>query len=309
MLESTKLEIVARYKNGEKICKLSNEFGFSRQSIRILLKKENIKLRRARFTEDNLQNLIDEYKSGMSNKELTIKYRCGRGVIQETLKRNNVKLRKFTKYIINDDIFLKISCEHEAYFLGLLFADGSINKNNIEISLQIGDKSILEKFSEFVFGEINLKKRKGKILKKNNKQYKCKDQYRLSISRRSIASNIRKHGMTENKSLKIRLPKLTNEMQKHFIRGYFDGDGCICINNNSPGITILSNKLFLIDIQNIINKELKITSYISRKKDEIYCLGIYGRLQIIKFMEWLYNDATLYLERKYSKFLELKNKF
>ena len=95
---------------------------------------------------------------------------------------------------------------------------------------------------------------------------------------------------------------------RHFIRGYFDGDGCISrhdIEETNPVVSVLGTIDFLSFIQNYIlvdNVALvrkgnsKITFYISR-----------NGTKATMFMYTLYYKSNIYLDRKYQKFLQYKD--
>lgn len=85
----------------------------------------------------------------------------------------------------------------------------------------------------------------------------------------------------------------------HFIRGYFDGDGCIHKIKNTPNsfiISIVSNNNFIEDIQ----KYLRI-GYVREHKN-YSILEIYKIDDIKKFRDFIYKNSTIYLERKKEKF-------
>lgn len=55
-----------------------------------------------------------------------------------------------TKYNINKDYFRIIDSNEKPYFLGLMYADGYVSERSIVLSLQEGDKLILEKFKKSI---------------------------------------------------------------------------------------------------------------------------------------------------------------
>ena len=58
----------------------------------------------------------------------------------------------------------------------------------------------------------------------NNRQ----NQYKICVCGTKIHHDLEKHGCVENKSLILQFPTtVPEELMHHFIRGYFDGDGCI----------------------------------------------------------------------------------
>ena len=130
------------------------------------------------------------------------------------------------KYDINFDIFENVNTEEFAYFLGFFYADGYNNQKtgHINISLKYEDLEILEKFSKLFFGNRPIKIYNVKCqTNKNNKI--CN----LSIGNKELTKILYDFGSPQNKTFKVRFPFWINKnLQRHFIRGYFDGDG---INN------------------------------------------------------------------------------
>ena len=83
---------------------------------------------------------------------------------QDNLTGNTNNLRH---EIIRPDFFEKIDCEENAYFLGLMYADGYvvIRENRPKsisylsaISLVASDVNLLEKFSDIIYGKRHLSK-------------------------------------------------------------------------------------------------------------------------------------------------------
>ena len=56
---------------------------------------------------------------------------------------------------------------------------------------------------------------------------KWKAQYRLQIGSKSWFVDLGRLGFTQNKSNILRFPKIPEKYLTDFIRGYFDGDGCV----------------------------------------------------------------------------------
>jgi hypothetical protein len=96
---------------------------------------------------------------------------------------------------------------------------------------------------------------------------------------------------------------------RHFIRGYFDGDGCIthhtyskCV---SPAISVLGTKVFL---QNIL-ENCKLSAnfrHDSRHSENTFSLE-FNKINGIAFINYLYSNTNIYLDRKYNKYLFFKN--
>ena len=99
----------------------------------------------------------------------------------------------------------------------------------------------------------------------------------------------------------------------------FDSDGCItrsCSkkypNSFNYYISFVSTEKFIKGIQKYLKKELNITNKkiqtrFPERKNNIRILNIDGNLQVEKILNHLYDNSTIFLERKYKKYLELKN--
>lgn len=109
-----------------------------------------------------------------------------------------------------------------AYVLGYFAADGSMLKNKRGAH-----------FIEFVSTDKELIWLVRSALQSNHKiseRIRIKGQkilYRLQIGSKEIFSDLRLRGFTQNKSLSLSLPNIPRGYRSHFVRGYFDGDGCV----------------------------------------------------------------------------------
>ena len=162
---------------------------------------------------------------------------------------------------INSNVFDVINTEEKAYWLGFIYADGNISNHDkiyeksgkhvyrIEIALQEGDINHLEKLKLFLEYE-------GKIslTKTNHRTNRC----RLSFNDKHMWETLNKIGCTPNKSLTLQFPKdifNSNNLSKHFIRGYIDGDGCISYTSKQHNKMLL-NILGTEDVLNNIQRNL-----------------------------------------------------
>jgi intein-encoded DNA endonuclease-like protein len=211
-----------------------------------------------------------------------------------------------TKYSHDTSFFDVIDTEEKAYFLGLLYADGNVSKKVISISLQEQDKHILDKFKECL-------KYTGPIIsvtKKGNR----KQQYKLTITSEPLVVSLSKWGMFPNKGFKLTFPQISPSLYNHFIRGYFDGDGCIYVNpkNYDYLFSIVATKEVLEPLQNILIKELglnktKLYNPPKVKGMNLFILTYQGRINVALIKDYLYTNATIYLQRKYEKFMVLSS--
>ena len=125
-----------------------------------------------------------------------------------------------------------------------------------------------------------------------------------------MANKLIERGMVKNKSLVLEFPKwLSSDLYCHFIRGYFDGDGYVSKDYYNAKLSIVGTKNFCENIQDILRECLDINASIylchNNKETTTRTLQISGRNQIRKFLDYIYNDANLYIQRKYDVYQSL----
>jgi intein/homing endonuclease len=214
------------------------------------------------------------------------------------------------KYKVNDNVFDIIDSEHKAYFLGLLYADGSNiidsrGNKRIQLSLYEEDKYLVDEFSKFTDFE-------GPVKLYEDKPSKYKSL--ININSLHMSNRLSELGCGHNKTLNIKFPTLVPiELIHHFVRGYFDGDGCVGIynrkNRSTPTATIqiVGTESFCQSLKELLN-ELGINSSVKNLSNTIVkCLVIGSNSGTLKFLEWLYKDATIFMKRKHNKFDIIKN--
>lgn len=189
---------------------------------------------------------------------------------------------------LNDNFFEEINNEEKAYFLGLIASEGSINKNNaVIVTIHKRDKYILEKFRDLLCKSLEV-----------IPQTKESSVVTLRICSKKIVNDIRQWlKVSEDRvlSYNVRLPDLpTEELKWAFLRGFFDGDGCI----RAPSIRKKSPECKITTYSEGMRKD--IINFSPIKPRERGCdLEWYG-VNALDFMFKLYDNATIYLERKYN---------
>ena len=263
------------------------------------------------FTEEEINNILNLYTHNKSMLFISKEYNVGTRVIKRVLKENNISIRDNNTYkqkYFNENYFETITTENQAYWLGFLWGDGSIhcNKNGqycISLNLSIEDKSHLEKFKQEINSEhkITIAKNKWGFNKNNTEpHYYCA----FCIHSLKTYNDLLKYGLYNPKSKRI-LPKLNPSLMSHFIRGYFDADGSLTINKNTKtGIVSFCGPIEIISqikpiIQQHCNTKSEIYKYKTRNAAD-YRVG--GTNNIKALYNYLYKDATIYLERKKEKF-------
>ena len=210
------------------------------------------------------------------------------------------------KYDVNELFFENIDTKEKAYFLGLMMSDGSVSDRSIIISLQEKDRSILEKFKKTI-------EYTGPLALQVSKNIDHQSTSILRIYSRELVKSLSTLGCGKGKTYTLRFPNIKEEFYSHFIRGFFDGDGCIIKKTSGYYFSITGNKNFLLDLNNILSKCININPCkISRKNKSS---ELFGAIQysknsdLLKIKDYIYKDCeNLYIERKYIKFFEIQER-
>lgn len=257
--------------------------------------------------EETIKVLIDNYNNH-SIKELSKMTGIGQERIMSILKIKKVKLRPFGSHKgyyekINHDYFKIIDDEHKAYWLGFLYADGYNNEKlyQVEMTLKDEDKYILEELKKDCQSVYDIKYKEVSL---NGKIFPCN---RLTLYSKEISQDLKKLGCMQKKSLIIKFPtkkQVPDNLIHHFMRGYFDGNG-----------SIFDNKFMLNSTKDFLDKYIeKLRNNTNISKAGYFSMDGQGhrwshasKKDLNEIFNYLYKDATIYLHRKYNKFVNNKN--
>jgi DNA-binding transcriptional regulator WhiA len=243
------------------------------------------------------EDIFKLYHLGIKIKEISKIYNCNVKTIHKLFKINNIVLTKnHKKYSINESFLDNIDTEEKAYFLGFMYADGYNNLERGFFNLELIDEEIVIKIAKLLNSSRPIMHR----IKKDRK-----DTYRLSINSKILTKRLNDLGCYPNKTFKLTFPnnnQVPNNLIRHFIRGYFDGDGSIN-NGKKYHFSFVGTEYFIDKLQDVFSKELgflktKTSIRHPERNNNIRTLLKCGKIQCIRFGEWLYKDATIFLKRK-----------
>lgn len=277
-------------------------------TVRKYLKENNIHLKslsELKHNNDTINNVIEMYKNGFSEDKISIKVNLCRKTIRDILNNNGIARRtndQYREYSVDENYFESLDTNNKVYVLGLLYSDGnvSLKKYNIQLSLHKDDKEILEKINK------DMKSNKPLYFKEFSKYNRNQnDQWGICICCKKMHNDLAKWGVTPQKTHIVKYPDFLKDNQhSHFIRGVIDGDGCIHpydFKNHNCSIDINGTYDFCVGCKDVIESILGIHCSIIKinKNGSTYRTVISGKNQIKIFLDWIYNDAELYLKRKY----------
>lgn len=203
--------------------------------------------------------------------------------------------------------FFNDKSEKSFYWAGFIAADGCVfkikntNKFKLQINLSSKDVGHLESFKNDI-------EYTGKIYKTTRKLSSINKEWNDSeISSLIISLNDKTVIDFETFNIKPRKTKIYtfpkwiigSNYCNHFIRGYFDGDGCWWKTKNQIRFSMLGTKEFLENCQSIFEDNYLVKSHVKiHKKSSIFTLNYSGNKQCRKIYNYLYNNSTIYLSRK-----------
>lgn len=228
-------------------------------------------------------------------------------------------------YNVNQHFFSEINSEEKAYILGLMYSDGCIFTSNGSYYIRFGQaedrKDIVEKVNQVLESTYPIRSSMN-----GSKLF-----YEVQYTSKEMFDDLEKLGVTQRKSLTCTFPNyISNNLLCHFIRGLFDGDGCVWNGKrkimkvkdtskecgyrekivHNVKFTYTGNFLFVSELQNILCNILGFSktklNFSKAKETKHICTMEYsGRKQMTKFYNYLYNNATIFSEQKKLKFEEI----
>lgn len=220
------------------------------------------------------------------------------------------------KYKVNESFF-NIWSPTMAYVLGFIYADGNIHPSARGKYLVITstDKKIIYKIKKWLNSE-------HKITTSRSAWPNSRIQYIIKVGNKFIYNALLKLGVYPNKSLTLRMPIIPQKYLKDFVRGYFDGDGCVFL-ERKKGIkqSLIIKKLsiiftsgsekFLEDLLKLLRKNLILIQnkiYISHRSFQLR----FNTRDTLKIFDFMYKHTAkkLYFKRKFNifkQYLYLKN--
>lgn len=314
--------IIKRYQEGDSCTQLGQMYGVGTSTISRLLKRNNINVvNRQNLVSYTDEEIINDYCNlGLTLSQIAKNRNTTIPLLSRKLKAKGIDVINYhndSKF--NEHVFDIIDTEEKAYWLGFIYADGYIAniekqknqkklKYGFELSLSFKDIEHLHKFNKFMeYKGDNVKIGKSKLGDKNYQR--C----RWGVGNKHLWTTLNSLGCTPNKSLTLKFPELSIFKNKYlilpFIRGYFDGDGCVSKYNRNGKtrftVSLLGTLKMLTPIRNLFFKENKLTR--NNKNNDITLVYALSGQKAYTFLSIIYNNATIYLDRKYQKFKELKN--
>lgn len=280
-----KEKAIELYKNGLSSYKIADLLGISKSTIQKWAYDSGIRKKEdASVVEERKSKIKELYLNGMSCNQIAEILNLPRSTVIKYVNSMDISRGRGMKSLIErEDYFDAIDCEEKAYWLGYLMADGNVSTHNNQYSLKLHvgyeDKELIDKFLECI-GSPNKPVHKEET-----------NSYYVSISSKHMIHKLIEYGVTPRKSGREKLPDIPDDLIRHFIRGYFDGDGITCIKKNKRS-GFVGGK----DIIEAIHRISSCTGKIYDNGTVHYFLG--GIKYSKSLYKYMYTDATIWLKRK-----------
>lgn len=280
----------------DKIKRYRNNHGLKKYTNRVITKEEE------KFMIENFN--IMSYSEIANNLGLTTHQVIGH--------LNYLGFSRIGKY--DCSYFHKIDNPTKAYWIGFIYADGTVGYN--ESNRWYSFAMVLQKQDKYILEELNAHFENGGTFYEYNTDMSIMGYKRKSVSemclfrlnRKELVEDLISHNILPNKTYRTEFPVLEDAYFFDFLRGYMDGDGCICIDkkhHNYPTVSFVGNNFLLLDyIKNKMLNNYSITSSLYKRKDkETYQLSFQGTNAIF-ILNKMYEDLhCVKLIRKYNKYL------
>ena len=281
--------------------------------------------------ESTKSQIIPLYQKEGTFKKVASILNISASYVQKYITKNKVDKNPYAKrlYHFDDNYFSSINDENKAYWLGWIAADGCLYENKSDnsfitrISIISSDIEILNnlKFDINYQGKISILKSRFNLKHKRNNNSLCT----ISLCSHKLFSDLVKLGCTPKKSLTLKFPtteQVPDHLLRHFIRGYFDGDGCVTqcngyknkkgIINLRPIISFCGTKEFLTSLREWLDKNgIKVQSALTKRRQNdtnSYSLIFKGYNRCNIFYNLIYSNSKRSLKRKQEKLEKLLNK-
>lgn len=249
------------------------------------------------------KELLEQYLAdGKTNREIAEIIGCSKSNVGHFIAQFGLSHMQ-EKYKLPNYRIGKIDTKEKAYLLGAICCDGAISPNNlVEMSVEKADKE----FVDFIANQIN-----GRVFVDDTYDKKARRFPRARLSKKipDIKTFI---GGPSKKDRHF--PIVNDELVRYSLLGAFDADGCLTWGRRKDKnriwhkISFTTSLSIAIGIQNVLIKYLVISTIVRPKSGEKDCFVIEfaNRIDVLKFLNYIYQDDFVVLKRKYLKYKALR---
>jgi hypothetical protein len=256
----------------------------------------------------NIEEVMHKYEELKTLKAVAKYYDAHPECIRQLFIKNTLPYNKKVIYE-HDENFFTNDTEESFYWAGFLAADGNITaKRDFALSLKASDQAHIEKFRTAIKSNAPL------FFAKPEERIICgvKTTHSGSVGIRFRANkwfyDLQRFNIVPNKTKIYSLPPFlaTHPLVRHFIRGYFEGDGWFSVSLNKKTQKnrvhwgICGNLDVIEGFREILATNCELTGKANPlQQNNIFKLIYSKQHDVANIVKYLYDDATIYLDRKY----------
>lgn len=333
--EDVQLKILELAKSKKTVEQIANECNINPGQVTYLLRKENIYNRFidrkfstidiARFNgrfntlEDLYTHVINEYKTKTSQEIANdLGWKAHHSVISILKKFGIPRRPQQARQIcfVDDDYFEVIDTWEKAYILGFIYADGCIYISSstpcLALNVAIKDRDHLQTITSKLHSTYKISDRLQSSTFSGTVLPKPRWISGTHIYSRKLTNDLMDKGVVPRKSLILQWPrKVPDELMRGFILGFIDGDGWWTVYKDArqsyrPALGVCSGSYQFLEklakyLNDTLHVKLAIINTRERNNSKNYQIVYASILDCIKLFDYLYMDASIYLERKRNK--------
>lgn len=288
--------------------KIAEQLGCPLIRLQRWLRKNNISTEKRRYSEEIKNKVLELWNNKVSEKDIAQQVSLTVAQVRSVKAALRKKQEDYcTKAHIKDEI---ISNNQPLfwYLVGIISSDGHIIANSDSICIFQNDYKYLSDLKNILESQANIYSRK------NENDIKC---YTLRIHNSNLYKFFIQNNFDSDKRYTAPfLNNCPNEYLKYYLRGLFDGDGCLSyryISGRFEGKIVQitsSSKIFAEGLKNKLNEigfnTVDIQEKVSAAQNEYYDIKIDDTENVLKFCQFIYSgDFKFCLKKKYIKYYKL----
>ncbi len=304
LTEQEMIDLCADYENGMAWDDIWSKYHTGYAGMMKTLQEKGISYRGKRYapqcqkklSEDQMSELVQAYNTDVRPKELQTRYAISKSTLYGYLKTNVVEPRYFENP--HYKFFQHIDTEQQAYWLGFIAADGCVqsSQGRLHVALARKDKDHLRMLNEAIGASNNICDYTGTSVKG------AFPVSSLTICSKGLVRDLNAHGIVDRKTHLLVYPTILPALERHYLRGYFDGDGCWTVNKTgSIYFECIGRREFITTLQEQLVKAcgLRFTKLGACSKSRVVATVRYGgNIQCLRIANYLYEGASVYMPRK-----------
>lgn len=249
------------------------------------------------FTKRQERDIKKLYQSGLTISQVADKFNVSYTGMLNALRKLGVTRRPAArKYVVNEHIFDVIDTEEKAYWLGFLYADGCLIKTHVTLTLAEKDRDHIERFVDFMGSDTPISIKTQNLQTKNPYPRAT-----VTISGKHLSARLKELGIVVGRTVSIQdiWRQIPPELLHHWVRGFFDGDGCA---EKKPHIHFSLTREVGESLIELFAKEAGTNSdlkLVRNTRSNVVCnLKYKGYNNTMKIINYMYKEAKTWMPRK-----------